>query len=84
MGYRNYYGIARCHVVPEAPMSPILPLLLAAFLAIVVVGGVLVALHDALQRLWSARGAIRSNRAPVRSPNVRRPGSPVVAWRHLH
>jgi len=59
-------------------------LLLATFLAIVVVGGTLVALHDALERLWWDRRAASTPAASAHAPATRRPGSPVVAWRHLH
>jgi hypothetical protein len=60
-------------------------LLLAAFLAIVVAGGTLVALHDALERAWSAaaRGAVGPAGHLRRTP-ARRAERPAVAWRHLH
>jgi len=62
-------------------MTPLL--LLAAFLAIVVAGGTLVFVYDALE---AAAAAVR-NRRPVRPrPSVRSrvATAPVVAWRHLH
>lgn len=60
-------------------------LLLAAFLAIVVVGGTLVALHDALERAWSA-SAPRAGAAAAPHPRrtSRRMQRPAVVWRHLH
>jgi hypothetical protein len=62
-------------------MTPLL--LLAAFLAIVVAGGTLVFVYDAVE---AGLSDLRDRRA-VRT---RRPGRPpgattaVVAWRHLH
>jgi hypothetical protein len=55
-------------------------MLLAAFLAIVVVGGALVALYDAGERAWCGG---RAAPAAARRPPVRS-GAPGVAWRHLH
>ena len=62
-------------------MTPLL--LLAAFLAIVVAGGTLVFVYDALEAAFTEvrdRRAVRSRR-PTRS---RAATAPVVAWRHLH
>jgi len=62
-------------------MTPLL--LLAAFLAIVVAGGTLVFVYDALEAAVTDlhdRRAVRSRR-PARS---RTAAAPVVAWRHLH
>jgi len=56
-------------------------LLLAAFLAIVVVGGTLVALFDTVEHAWyrrAAPSATAARRRPVRTV------APVVACRHLH
>jgi uncharacterized iron-regulated membrane protein len=55
-------------------------LLLAAFLAIVVVGGTLVALFDTVEH-GSYRRAARSATA---APRPMRAVPPVVACRHLH
>lgn len=56
--------------------------LLAAFLAVVLVGVGLTALHDVLERAW--RGArLPASRRPPHCPRPGR-GDPVVAWRHLH
>jgi hypothetical protein len=65
-------------------------LLLAAFLAIVVAGVTVVAAYDAAERVWTGRRVAVA--APVvghrasgrRSPRACRPGTPVVAWPHLH
>jgi hypothetical protein len=65
-------------------------LLLAAFLAIVVVGATLVAVYDAVERFWTgnlaavAATGVRPRTEESRSPRTCRPGTPVVAWSHLH
>ncbi len=60
-------------------------LLLATFLAVVVVGGTLVALHDAVERLWQSRRSPRSiPRSGSATSRARPAGTPVVSWRHLH
>lgn len=62
-------------------MTPLL--LLAAFLAIVVAGGTLVFVYDALE---AAVLSVRDRR-PARQRRPVRPRAataPVVAWRHLH
>lgn len=62
-------------------MTPML--LLAAFLAIVVAGGTLVLVYDAIEAaVEGARG-----RRPLRPRRAARPRpatAPVVVWRHLH
>ena len=62
-------------------MTPLL--LLAAFLAIVVAGGTLVFVYDAVE---ATVDRVRSRRPARPRPSVRpRPATaPVVAWRHLH
>jgi hypothetical protein len=65
-------------------------LLLAAFLAIVVVGATLVAVYDAAERLWA--GDLEAAATPIarrrssagRTARARPPRTPVVAWPHLH
>jgi hypothetical protein len=65
-------------------------LLLAAFLAIVAAGATLVAVYDAAERVWTgnlaavAAPGARHRAAGRRSPRTRRPGTPAVAWPHLH
>jgi hypothetical protein len=64
-------------------------LLLAAFLAIVVVGATLVAVHDAAARAWADAGiaAASMGRRPSTARRSQRsdgPRTPVVAWSHLH
>jgi hypothetical protein len=62
-------------------------LLLAAFLAIVVVGATLVAVYDAVERAWPPTGAavaVPAVRPRHRSPRTCPRGTPVVAWPHLH
>jgi hypothetical protein len=62
-------------------MTPLL--LLAAFLAIVVAGGTLVFVYDAVEAALSDlrdRRVVRPRR-PARPPGAT---APVVAWRHLH
>jgi hypothetical protein len=65
-------------------------LLLAAFLAIVVVGATLVAVYDAAERVWTGNLAavavpgVRHRAAGRRAPRTCRSGTPVVAWPHLH
>lgn len=58
-------------------------LLLAAFLMIVVVGAVLVALHDALEGALAVAG-VEDRPMAVRRRVQRRPGATVGACRHLH
>ncbi len=62
-------------------MTPLL--LLAAFLAIVVAGGTLVFVYDALE---AAVAGLRDRRPvrPRRPDRARAATAPVVAWRHLH
>jgi uncharacterized iron-regulated membrane protein len=55
-------------------------LLLAAFLAIVVVGGTLVALFDTVEHVWYRHAAPRATARPRPVRTV----APVVACRHLH
>lgn len=64
-------------------------LLLAAFLAIVVVGATLVAVYDAVEPVWATRAdGTRSDQrrraAGGRSTPACPPGTLVVAWSHLH
>lgn len=56
--------------------------LLAAFLAVVVVGVCLTALHDALERAWLASDLRTPRRQRVVAGGHRVGAS--VAWRHLH
>jgi uncharacterized iron-regulated membrane protein len=56
-------------------------LLLAAFLAIVVVGGTLVALFDTVEHVWYRHAAPPATAA---RPRPVRTVAPVVACRHLH
>ena len=62
-------------------MTPLL--LLAAFLAIVVAGGTLVFVYDAVE---ATVDRVRSRRPARPRPSVRPRAAttPVVAWRHLH
>jgi len=61
------------------------PLLLAAFLAVVVAGGALVAVHDAVERAWlAARTPAQRGPGVVRRGRQPRAAPPVAAWRHLH
>lgn len=62
-------------------MTPLL--LLAAFLAIVVAGGTLVFVYDAVE---AALSGVRDRRpvVPRRPVRPRAATAPVVAWRHLH
>jgi hypothetical protein len=62
-------------------MTPLL--LLAAFLAVVVAGGTLVFVYDAVE---AAVCSVRDRRSarPRRPARPRAPTAPVVAWRHLH
>ncbi len=62
-------------------MTPLL--LLAAFLAIVVVGGTLVFVYDALEAVVAGARDRRPAR-PRRPARSRAATAPVVAWRHLH
>ncbi|MDA0699616.1 MAG: hypothetical protein O3A02_00185 [bacterium] len=59
-------------------------LLLALFLAVVVVGGTLVALYDAAERLWSGRLEAAAVTPVRRRQSGRRVAPPAAAWRHLH
>jgi len=62
-------------------MTPML--LLAAFLAIVVAGGTLVFVYDAVETAVAGARDRRSV-APRRRAGRRAADAPVVAWRHLH
>lgn len=62
-------------------MTPLL--LLAAFLAIVVVGGTLVFVYDAIEAAVDGARERRFVRARGRARS-RATNGPVVAWRHLH
>jgi len=74
-------------------------LLLAAFLAVVLVGGALVALYDVVEGAWNGaraphaarpvRGRVASAaplraHPPTRTPTRPRAAGSAGAWRHLH